>query len=420
MSVMRTSFVGFLLLGVLDLSLSLTVFFFQRQHTELYAATHSMSKQVTVGISPGFGFEYLFGNMNSNRQQAVITQMKNAGVQWVRLDYYPNDSFDYQFIKDAESADINVDILLEDFTATPREYANFCRQAVARLKPLGVHTYEILNEVNTYTPTITAAQYTSILKSVYPAIKDADPLSTVLMSGLGIGPGSQEPYTYLQNMYVAGAKGYFDAANMHPYSFPNMPAPPNASACHNYNAFCYDLPALHAVMEQNGDGNKKIWLTEFGCPTGSDAGQPAKCTDATLAQQITQAFNRANTWRWTGPFFVFSWQDNTTDGDFGLYYANGSPKTTALAAYKQAALRYQRPSPLRGLPVWMSGLIGNANAMEYCRWIRSGGWRSIRWQIDKRRPWSVGFVSIEGLVISWNRAGEDAFGAQEGGSEAGC
>ncbi|HEX9133997.1 MAG TPA: glycosyl hydrolase, partial [Ktedonobacteraceae bacterium] len=204
-------------------------------------------------------------------------------------------------------------------------------------KPLSVHTYEILNEVNLHTPIITAAQYATILKSVYPAIKVADPSSTVLMSGLGTKRGRQEPFSYLQAIYTAGAKGYFDAVNMHLYSFPEMLIPTNASACHFYNAFCYDLLAMHAVMERNGDGNKKIWLTEFGCATGTDADKPASCTDAALAQQITLAFNQANTWGWTGPFFVFSWQDNTTDGDFGLYYANGSPKTAALAAYKQAA-----------------------------------------------------------------------------------
>jgi hypothetical protein len=138
-------------------------------------------------------------------------------------------------------------------------------------------------------------------------------------------------------MYAAGAEGYFDAANLHPYSFPDMPAPAVAADCYNYNAFCYDLPTIHAIMEQNGDGNKKIWLTEFGCPTGSDDGISASCTDSTLAQQITQAFDQANTWPWTGPVFVFSWQDNTTDGDFGLYDANGSPKTATLSAFKQVA-----------------------------------------------------------------------------------
>src|SRR5262249_29543224 len=160
-------------------------------------------------------------------------------------------------IKDAEAVGIHVDVLLEYFRATPAEFANFGTKAVNTLKPLGVHTYEILNEVNLYTPTITAAQYVPVLKAAYTAIKSVDPSSIVLMSGLGPGPGDQAPDTYLQAMYTVGAQGYFDVANLHPYSYPDMPAPAVASDCQNYNSFCHGLPAMHAVMEQNGDGHKK-------------------------------------------------------------------------------------------------------------------------------------------------------------------
>jgi hypothetical protein len=332
MSVTRSSLVRFILLGLLVLAFLLTVFFSQEsQQTQQHAATSSISNHGAAGISPGFGFEDPFGKMNSSQQQAVINQMKSDGVEWLRLDYYPNDPFDYQFIKDAASTGINVDILLEDIGATPAEFANFGTQAVNTFKPLGVNTYEILNEVNTYSPTITAPDYVLILKAVYPAIKATDLSATVLMSGLDF---SGKPDVYLQAMYDAGAKGYFDAVSAHPYSYPHMPAPAD---CPSSNAFCHGLPTLYAVMQQNGDGNKKIWITEFGCPTGTVANRPAACTDTTLAQQITQAFNQANAWVWTGPLFIFSWQDNKKDGDFGLYYATGSPKTAALAAFKHAA-----------------------------------------------------------------------------------
>ena len=336
MSVTRSPIVGFILLGLLVLALLLTVFFFQEpQQTRQHAATSSTSNHGAVGISPGSGFEDFFGNMSSSQQQTVIDNMKSDGVQWLRLDYYPNDSYDYQFIKDAESAGINVDVLLEDFGATPAEFANFGTHAVNTFKPLGVNTYEILNEVNTYTPTITASDYVLILKAVYPAIKAEDSSATVLISGLD---SSSKPDAYLQAMYDAGAKGYFDAVNAHPYTYPDMPAP---SHCPSSNAFCHGLPNLYSVMQQNGDSNKKIWITEFGCPTGTDADRPAACTDTTLAQQITQAFKQAKAWGWTGPLFIFSWQDNKKDGDFGLYNLNGSPKTAALAAFRQAAFLSQ-------------------------------------------------------------------------------
>ena len=287
------------------------------------------SNQMAVGISPGSGFEEPFEKMSSSQQQAVINQMTNNGVQWLRLDYYPNSPFNYEFIKDAAIAGMNVNVILEDFSATPEEFASFATKAVTTFKPLGIHTYEILNEVNTHnTPTISAAQYALMLKAVYPAIKATDASATVLSSGFDV---SGQPEEYLQAMYDAGGKGYFDAVSVHPYTFyPEMPAP---MVCPDYSVFCHLTPIIHGIMQQNGDGNKKIWITEFGCPTGTNANQPAACTDETLAQQITQALKQANAWEWMGPFFVFNWQDNTLDGDFGLYYANGSPKPAALAAF---------------------------------------------------------------------------------------
>jgi polysaccharide biosynthesis protein PslG len=332
MSVRRPSRVGFILLVLLLLALLLTVFLFRElQQTHRFPATPSSSDHGAVGISPGTGFEHLFENMSSSEQRTVINNMKGDGVQWLRIDYSPNDSTDYQFIKDAESAGINVDVLLDAFDATPAAFASFGTQAVNTFKPFGVKTYEILNEVNTYTPPITASDYVRILKAVYPAIKAADTSATVLISGLNF---TDNPVAYLQAMYDAGAKGYFDAVNAHPYTYPDMPAP---TYCRSSNAFCHGLPNLYSIMRQKGDGNKKIWITEFGCPTGTDAGQLAACTDTTLAQQITQAFNQTNAWEWTGPLFIFSWQDNKRDGDFGLYNLNGSPKTAALAAFKRAA-----------------------------------------------------------------------------------
>ena len=92
-------------------------------------------------------------------------------------------------------------------------------------------------------------------------------------------------------------------------------------------------------MNANGDSSKQIWLTEFGCPTGTAGGYPADCTDATLAQQITDAFSSARTEGGIGPLLVYSWQDDPTDndGDFGLYNSNATPKPDSLAAYTKAA-----------------------------------------------------------------------------------
>jgi hypothetical protein len=136
-------------------------------------------------------------------------------------------------------------------------------------------------------------------------------------------------------MYQAGAKGYFDAFNIHPYSYPDTPLQTGDT----WNPWYY-LPKAHQVMVANNDvaNNKQIWLTEFGCPTGTDGSYPADCTDSTLAGQIADAFSSARSYTWAGPLFIYNWIDDSAtpgDGDFGLYAANGAPKVASLLAYIQ-------------------------------------------------------------------------------------
>jgi hypothetical protein len=274
--------------------------------------------------------------MTSVGRQAVISQMKGAGVHWLRLDVPSDYRFD-ALVRDATSNGIQVVAVLQAWNTTldPSAFATFATQAVHTLQPLGVETYEILNEPNCDQYCMSAASYTRILQASYRAVKAADPTATVLTAGLGTGSGSNAPYNYLTALYQAGAKGYFDAFNLHPYSFPDTPS----QTADGWNPWSY-LLRLHEIMATNGDGNKKIWLTEFGCPTGAAAGYSASCNDSSLAAQITDAFAEARGWGWAGPLFVYDWQDEpgTPGGDdFGLYYADGTPKTMSLAAYKRAA-----------------------------------------------------------------------------------
>jgi hypothetical protein len=310
-------------------------------HQEVARAAEPPTPPPTVagsgaGITPGAVFEGKFVSMTSSAQQAVISQMKGAGVGWLRLDVPSDYRFD-TFVRDATSNGIQVDAVLQAWNTTldPSAFAGFATQAVHRLEPLGVKTYEILNEPNCDQYCMPATSYTRILQASYTAVKAVDPTATVLTAGLGTGSGSNEPYNYLTAMYQVGAEGYFDAFNVHPYSFPDTPS----QTADDWNPWSY-LSQLHEIMAANGDGNKKIWLTEFGCPTGAAAGYRATCNDSSLAAQITDAFDQARGRGWVGPLFVYDWQDEpSTPGgdDFGLYYADGTPKAMSLAAFERAA-----------------------------------------------------------------------------------
>lgn len=291
---------------------------------------------VAGGISPGAVFEAHFAAMSTSDQAQVMSAMKVAGVRWVRIDT-PGDFRFNNFVQAATANGIAVDAVLQGWTTplTQSAFSAFAAQAVATLQPLGVNTYEILNEPNCDEYCLSASSYTQILRASYSAIKAADPAATVLTAGMGTGSGPNEPYNYLSAMYEAGAEGSFDAFNMHPYSFPDTAL----QVSDHWNPWSY-LPKLHSIMTAHGDGAKQIWLTEFGCPTGTDGHYPAVCTDTTEAAQITDAFHQARQHAWTRALFIYDWQDDPNtpgDGDFGLYSADGRPKTASLAAFDAAS-----------------------------------------------------------------------------------
>jgi len=253
---------------------------------------------VPAGVSP-------FPDDNQTWSASWIPEMAADGVKYMRSDTGCN-SYNQTIISEAENAGLQDDALIESPCngQTPADFAAQSTAVVDALKPYGVHIFEIMNEPNCNG--ISASAYTAILQASYPAIKAADPTATVLMAGLCPNSGSNSPPTYLTAMYAAGAKGYFDAANDHPYTYPDTPD----QTSDTWNPWSY-LPEMHTIMADNGDGNKQIWLTEFGCPTGTDGGYPADCTSATEGQQITDAFAEARGWSWIGPLFIYTWQDST-------------------------------------------------------------------------------------------------------------
>lgn len=212
----------------------------------------------------------------------------------------------------------------------PGTYARFAEAAASRYQAVGVHHWEIWNEPNQsmwWKPAPDPWAYTSLLQGAYAAIKAANPWATVIGAGLAPAPdaddGSQiSGETFVRRMYEAGAGGSFDALGMHPYNYPVEPM-----YDHPLNAFSATLPAVHRVMEENGDGWKKVWLTEYGAPT---AGYRS-ITEEEQADFLVKAYDQVVRWDWTGPLFYYmhrdqSWDTNDRDDNFGLLRPDWSPK----------------------------------------------------------------------------------------------
>jgi hypothetical protein len=78
--------------------------------------------------------------------------------------------------------------------------------------------------------------------------------------------------------------------------------------------------SLRSLMVAHGDSAKKIWITEFGAPTGSGGVSEAQQSD-----EISQAIAFAKQTSWIGSFYVYSWEDGSTD-TFGLLGPDGTQK----------------------------------------------------------------------------------------------
>lgn len=212
--------------------------------------------------------------------------------------------------------------------ADPQEYAEFVSMVATRYAGK-ISAYEVWNEPNYYRfwePTPDAAAYTALLKAAYTAIKAADPNAVVVGGVIAAAPDSGTQFVnsvrFVREMYEAGAAGYFDALSYHPYHYyvkfsqgGGMPSSPLTLA-----------NQIHDVMVEYGDGNKKIWATEYGEPSSlaGEAGQAAFIDDF------------LSTWRdldYAGPAFIHAYKDYFTldpiAASFGVYRLNWTPKPAA-------------------------------------------------------------------------------------------
>jgi hypothetical protein len=318
----------------------------------------------------------------------TVGMLQQSGVQWVRASVPWNaiepdrpgaynqsylSDIDYAIAK-AQAAGIKVIVPVQDgvpywASADPAKYtdargvrhyaksyhpadygdfARFFSFIVNRYRDQGVHAYEVWNEPNLtrFWPSgPDAGQFTQMLKAAYPAIKAADPQSTVILGGLA---GSDR--TYLASVYDHGARGFFDAVGIHAYSYGDPTKCWTDSTGHNAkDAFC-GLDEIHKVMVANGDADKQIWITEMGwstCDNASAACYKSGVTEAQQADYMTKAFNTLDARYPYVPVAVVynfrnnAWQnDDPSDweADTGLMTTQFVPKPAffAVTAYARA------------------------------------------------------------------------------------
>lgn len=282
------------------------------------------------------------------------------GVDWVRTNFWwdlaqrtPDGSYNWSkmdlVVDTAAQHGIKV---IGEFNGAPSwidpkldsgydraEFRDYAVEAVRHFKDRVDH-WEVWNEQNMHN--IKPADYASLLKTIYPAIKAVDADATVITGGLAATPqtgnGLIGAVDYLEGIYENGAAGYFDAVGFHPYTYPLLP-----SSDKPWNGWQIMEDGIYPTMIANGDGDLKVWMTELGAPT---SGGGHEVSQAFQAKIISEAADLASNTDWAGPIMWYSYKDrggshSDKENWFGIVGPGGQRKD-AYYTYKSIATTQER------------------------------------------------------------------------------
>ncbi len=233
---------------------------------------------------------------------------------------------------------------------SPEAYAKFAG-AVADRYEGRIAAYEIWNEPNAriFLDPVDPAGYTDLLTAAYPAIKAADPSAIVVAGVVGsvitAGNVTMNPVDFVAGMYAAGAHGFFDALSFHPYQY-TLKFSDGQSVLESP---LRQLNQIRQLMVLNGDGELKVWASEYGLPTSAVSEQDQ-------ADFIEDFLNSWQTVDGTGPIFIYTTRDidssSTADGDtFGIFFDDGQLKEAARVIARFLGVEPPNPDPDPDRPV---------------------------------------------------------------------
>lgn len=346
-------------------------------------ATRPLTQQITTTFPAhvagvDYGMNVWLPTADQDRTLGLLT---GAGFGWARQwiswesveptqGSYSWDTLD-QVVASAEKHNVKLMLILlrapswaSPNGGIPKDkalYARFVTSVASRYKGK-VAAYEIWNEANLAGETggnVDAAEYAELLKAAFPAIKAADPNAIVVFGGL-TPTGENNPALaiddtiYMKQIYAYNngeVKRFFDVLGVHATGtlnppdtlFPEKPGP-GPGYFDNRSFYFRRAEDLRKVMEEAGDGQKQIWLTEFGWSTknaakGYEYGQ--YISEEQQAQYLVAAFDWAKqNWPWMGVMFLWNLNFSTVSKPedektpWSIVYADYSPRPAYEAVKK--------------------------------------------------------------------------------------
>jgi len=320
-----------------------------------------------AGAIKGMGFGWV-------KFQAPWTDFEPAkgSINWGNLDQKVNGlgglKIMLSIVKAPHWARGGQDLSVEGPPNDPQDFASFLGQVAGRYCGSGVKAIEVWNEQNLHyewgNMKIDPAAYIRLLKPAYNSIKAACP-SMIVVSGALTPTGAggrvaMDDFTYLEGMYQNGLKNYCDAVGAHPSGYNVGPGTKWTDACtfitahgnsfngpcknpHHSWSFYSTLNGYHNIMTKYGDGNKKIWPTEFGWATDwtgdPNYGYALDNSREEQAAWTVESYKLMKSWGWVGTAFLWNLNFKVTaphweGSQWGIINSDRSPTQTynALAA----------------------------------------------------------------------------------------
>jgi hypothetical protein len=296
---------------------------------------------------------------------------------------------------------------------------------------------QIWNEPNIFpewgNQAVDPAAYVDLLRIAYRRAKEADPNVYVLCAPLAITLGQPHPepgqwiamsdLDYLEAMYQAGAKDYFDIYSANAFGMDRPPEDPPAADVLNFQR----VVLQRQIMERYGDRDKAVWFNEYGW-NAAPADMPA---DALVWQRVSEQQQAEYTvrgiqlareeWPWSGVFMIWYFRQvgsiapdradyyfRMVDPDFTprlLYWA--VQDVTASQASPGPGL-YQETNPaVKPVGEWTAVIDPQALGQAYIRSAHAGdtvswSFRGTGVDLHTRRGPTAGnlYVSIDGYRVN--------------------
>ena len=219
--------------------------------------------------------------------------------------------------------------------ADPATYAAFVGALAGKYCGSALKVIEIWNEQNLHyewgNKPLNAGEYVTLLAAGYAAVKNACPSMWVVSGALtpagNNGGLAMDDFTYLEQMFQAGANNYLDGVGVHPSGYNVPPSVTADAACaaiqvsgNSFNGAC-DSPhhswsfrstmeGYRNIMNVYGAGNKSLVPTEFGWAAGGAQNPNYRyADDNSLEEQAAwtvEAYQMMKSWGWVGPAILWN------------------------------------------------------------------------------------------------------------------